>query len=176
MSQLRSETMKLFTLSTKTDEHWDTINELLQLDFVHYHDLHKFDTSASKRYRQQIELINKMCKDVEVCTRFYEEMFVDLKKPENKEKFEVAVKHLAESYNANQTNLLEIVAKKIEEMRVFFTVMSKEMKKEHVEYRDTLIRINVFKQIAKIFGLRIGDSEDTNDDELSSSLRANKPA
>lgn len=86
------------------------------------------------------------------------------------------MQRLAESYNANQTNLLEIVAKKIEEMRAFFTVMSKEMKKEHVEYRDTLIRINVFKQIAKIFGLRVDDSEETHDDEFSSSMRANKPA
>jgi hypothetical protein len=122
--------MKLYTLSTKTDDHWVTINELLQLDFLHYHDLHKFDTSASKRYRAQIELINKMCKDVEACSRFYQEMYVELKKPETRERFEVAVQQLAELNNANQTNLLEIVAKKIEEMRFFSLVMQKEMKKE----------------------------------------------
>lgn len=71
-----------------------------------------------------------MCKDVEACSRFYQEMYVELKKPDTRERFEVAVQQLAELNNANQTNLLEIVAKKIEEMRFFSLVMQKEMKKE----------------------------------------------
>ena len=39
MSQLRSETMKLFQITLKRDHDWETINELFKLDYVHYVDI-----------------------------------------------------------------------------------------------------------------------------------------
>jgi hypothetical protein len=41
MSQMRSESMKLYCLSIKNDQHWNTANELLKLDFLEYHNLNK---------------------------------------------------------------------------------------------------------------------------------------
>ena len=71
MSQLRSETMRLYSLTLPMDQHWQTINELLDLDFIHYHDLNSHLGSNNLPFINQIQKLEESLRRLQWCEEIF---------------------------------------------------------------------------------------------------------
>ena len=68
-----------------------------------------------------------MVKDIEACTKFYNELFVELKIPQTRSAFQHTLQKLTEEFGSNEKNLLEKIALSLADKRQFFDLCRKQI-------------------------------------------------
>jgi len=112
--------MKLFQLAIMRDQDWQTINELFNLDFLHYIDITEYYQPKDRVYGEKMRRSDDMARRIDYCEEICKNNSVELRAPESLDDFNHSMKLLSEKELTIQANLFEVVEKRMKSDESFF--------------------------------------------------------
>ena len=150
MSALRSQDMSLYQIMISRDNSWDIMNELLELDFLHYVPLNDHKQPHELLYMDILRRAEEIARKIQSIERMYSEYNVDMKGPESYEQLETAIQKIVEEQKCHPKKLIDKIEADVTEQERFLKKQDDLQKQSLKGFKDIISRINVLKSVAKI--------------------------
>lgn len=119
MSALRSQDMSLYQLMISRDNSYDIINELLELDFLHYVPLNDHKQPHELLYIDTLRRCEDTTRKIAFIETMYKDYCVQMQGPQSMEQLERAVQQIAEDKQCKTRQLIDKIEFEVQEQEQF---------------------------------------------------------
>ena len=145
--------MSLYQLMISRDNCWDIMNELLELEFLHYVPLNDHKQPHELLYIDVLRRCDEMSRKIAFIEQMYKDYRVQMQGPKDMAELEQAVKLIAEEKQCRTKQLIDKIEADVNEQERFLKQQHDMLRQSLKGFRDILSRIVVLRNVAKALKL-----------------------